>query len=135
MGTKARPGARAKAAPSKDGELREVVEQLALLTAMNNLMAQTAFLTVERMRISSEVVDEAIPNEFGAQLFERCERLVRASDDLVLQLVQRVGARGERAELLRGLVQMRREFVEQSRNRATRPEQRRLLESLERMYR
>lgn len=117
-----------------DQELREVVGELALLAAMNNLMAQTAFLTVERLRISSEVVDEAVSNEFGQQLYERCEKLVQAGDDVVLQLLDRVGARDARAQLVREVVQQRRAFREHARS-AKPPEQRRLLESLERMYR
>lgn len=125
---------RALPAPSAsaDGDLRGLVSDLAVLAAVNNLMAQTAFLSLERMRISSEVVDEGISNEFGTQLWERCEKLVQASDGLILQVLDRAGAQDERADLVRGLVQMRREFA----SRARKPkEQHRLAESLERMYR
>jgi hypothetical protein len=109
-----------------------VLEQVALLTAMNTLMAQTAFLTVERLRISTEVVDERISDEFGAQLFARCEQLCAASDAAILDLLDVAGGQDERAGLVRDLVALRRQFQD----RARRPqEQRRLVESLERMYR
>lgn len=118
--------------PAGQEELRALVADLALLTAANNLMAQNAFLTVERLRISNEVVDEAVSNEFGAQLYERCEQLARASDDTILKLLERVGGDDARADTVRAFVGMRREFA----TRARKPtEQKRLLESLERMYR
>lgn len=124
-----RPGARRAAAPAG---LAEAVGELALLSAASNLMVQTAFLTMERLRISSEVVDEAVEAEFGNQLFERCEKLCEASDRTILALLDKLGLEGERADVVRSLVAMREEF----RDRARRPgEQRRLLESLERMYR
>ena len=131
----AKPASRPAAAlpPARlDGELRDLVGQLALLAAANNLMAQSAFLSVERLRITSQVVDEAVSNDFGNQLYERCEKLCEVSDDLVLRLLDRVGADSAQADLVRGLVSMRREFH----GRTSKPaEQRRLLESLERMYR
>ncbi|HEV8360221.1 MAG TPA: hypothetical protein VGR28_07200 [Candidatus Thermoplasmatota archaeon] len=109
-----------------------MVEQLALLTSVNNLMAQTAFLTVERLRISSEVVDETISQEFGNELFQACERLVEQSDAVVLGLLDGLALEGERADHVRALIGMRRQF----KDRARKPmEQRRLVESLERMYR
>lgn len=128
------PGsARAAAAPRDgDGELRATLEQLALLTAVNNLMAQTAFLSLERLRISSEVVDENVSDAFGTQLYGQCERLVGASDDLILQLLDGLGIEGPRADLVRDLVALRRQFKDRTRKPM---EQRRLVESLERMYR
>jgi hypothetical protein len=109
-----------------------VIRDLALLAAANNLMAQTAFLAVERMRITSEVVDESVSDDFGAQLFDRCEKLVQASDAAILRLLDRAGAQDEASDLVRGLIRMRGEFA----HRARKPrEQRRLLESMERMYR
>ena len=121
-----------RTAREDEGDLREVVGQLAILTAANNLMAQTAFLSLERMRISSEVVDERVSNEMGNELFAASERLVEHSDVLVLDLLDRLSLEGERADHVRALVGLRRRF----KDRARKPmEQRRLVESLERMYR
>lgn len=131
---KAKPKPRAAArAPAADQDLRGVVEQLAVLTAANNLMAQTAFLSLERMRISSEVVDESISNEFGNELFQACERLVDQSDGLVLQVLDDLGLEGARADTVRSLVGLRRRFKDRAARKPV--EQRRLVESLERMYR
>lgn len=123
----------ARAEPRTEGdELSGLLRDLAVLTAANNLMAQTAFLTVERLRISTEVVDERVSNEFGSQLFERCEKLVQASDALILRALDASGAEDEAADLVRGLLKLRREFSASTRKPT---EQRRLLESMERMYR
>lgn len=126
-----------RAAPPRaagpDPELRALVADLAVLAAANNLMAQTAFLSLERMRISSEVVDEAISAEFGGQLWDRCEKLVEASDEVILRVLDRAGADDARADLVRGLVQMRRE--RRGRGAGKPVEQARLMESMERMYR
>jgi len=133
-----RKGAAVKRAkpPPRDNDLADIVRDLALLTAANNVMAQTAFLTVERLRISTEVVDEAIPDDFGAQLFRQCETLAKESEALVARLVERTGGDGPTADALRDLVAMRRVFAERAARTEAKPlEQRRLLESMERMYR
>ncbi|MCA1813434.1 MAG: hypothetical protein LC624_05730 [Halobacteriales archaeon] len=126
--------ARKRALPPRDPDgLAELLQDLALLTAVNNVMAQTAFLSLERMRISTEVVDERITNDFGAELFARCEQVVRASDDLVLEMLDKLGAEGPRADLVRSLIGQRRQL--QERGQRAMGEQPRLVESLERMYR
>lgn len=128
---KAKAVPRASRVTANDG-LSAVVADLAVLTAANNLMAQTAFLTMERLRLSTEVVDERISNEAAAALYERCEQLTRASDDVILRLLDRAGARDERADRVRAVVGQRRELGALPAKPA---EQTRLLESLERMYR
>lgn len=129
--SKAKAVPRASHAAASDG-LSAVMADLAVLTAANNLMAQTAFLTMERMRLSTEVVDERISNEAAAALYERCEQMARASDDVILRLLDRAGARDERADRVRAVVGQRRELGALPAKPA---EQTRLLESLERMYR
>lgn len=130
---RAKPKARATRPPAaSEADLRDLVKQLAVLAAANNIMAQTAFLTMERLRISSEVVDEAVTNDFGSRLFETSQRLVDASDRLILDLLDRAGAEGPEADVVRTLLHQRAEF----KNRAMKPkEQPRLVEALERMYR
>jgi hypothetical protein len=120
------------AARRAEPDLGEVVAQLAVLTAANHLMAQTAFLSLERMRVSSEVVDERVTAEFGNDVFAACERLVEHGDALVLDVLDKLGMEGERADAVRALVGMRRQFKDRTRKPKEQP---RLVESLERMYR
>jgi hypothetical protein len=77
-------------------------------------------------------VDERVSNEMGNELFAACERLVEHSDVLVLDLLDRLQLDGARADHVRALVGLRRQFKDRTRKPKEQP---RLVESLERMYR
>ncbi|HVL88541.1 MAG TPA: hypothetical protein VM681_11145 [Candidatus Thermoplasmatota archaeon] len=115
--------------------LEGLVERLALLTAMNAIMAQTSFLAIERLRISTQVVDENVTNDFGAQLFAKCEGLVEASNreiEAIVRSPQLFAGREAEREALLSLLEARREFAGKL---APVPQKKREYESLERMYR
>jgi len=115
--------------------LESLVERLTILTAMNTLMAQSSFLTVERLRIASQVVDENVSNDFGSKLYEECERLVDESSAQIEKILNEPGFAESAAERerLATLLRMRREFTTKSKSAGA--EKPREFESLERMYR
>lgn len=118
-----------------DAKLQATLDRLSLLTAMNTLMLQSQFLTVERLRISSQVVDENISNEFGTRLFEACEKLVGASDAELEEVLRTPGlfkGREAEREAVLQLLEMRRDFAQKLKEIK---QKKREGESMERMYR